>query len=190
MHAAHPRGEGGLSVHYVALLRGINVGGNRKVEMRLLKATFERAGMDDVRTYINSGNVLFSSDSPEPTRLTEALEAAIEADFGFPVKVILRDAPSIQATVSALPDTWANDETAKCDVMFLGDDVDTPDVLEQLTIKPQLDDVIYVPGAILWRVERSAVTRSGMMKLVGTELYAQMTVRNCNTLRKLAALMR
>jgi uncharacterized protein (DUF1697 family) len=88
-----------------------------------------------------------------------------------------------------LPETWANDKTAKCDVMFLGDNVDREEVLDQLTIKPGIDDVRYVPGALLWRVERASVTRSGMLKLVGTELYAQMTVRNCNTLRKLGALV-
>jgi uncharacterized protein (DUF1697 family) len=174
---------------YVALLRGINVGGTRKVDMRELKGTFERAGLTDVRTYINSGNVIFGTGPIEPGTLTDMLEKAIEADFSFPVKVLVRDADRIQAMAMELPDTWANDDTAKCDVMFLGDEIDDPKILEQLTIKPGIDDVRYLPGAILWRVERSKVTRSGMFKLVGTQLYAQMTVRNCNTLRKLAALM-
>jgi uncharacterized protein (DUF1697 family) len=74
-------------------------------------------------------------------------------------------------------------------VIFLGEEVDAPEVLEQLVIKPDIDEVRYVPGAVLWRVERSKVTRSGLMRLVGTELYAQTTVRNCNTLRKLAGMM-
>ncbi len=56
---------------YVALLRGINVGGNRKVEMKRLKATFERAGFADVRTYINSGNVIFGSESTDAASTRE-----------------------------------------------------------------------------------------------------------------------
>ena len=56
-------------------------------------------------------------------------------------------------------------------------------------IRPVIDDVRYESGAILWYVARSKVTRSGMLKLVGTKLYANMTIRNCNTLRKLDALM-
>jgi uncharacterized protein (DUF1697 family) len=175
---------------YVALLRGINVGGGRKVDMKELKATFERAGMEEVRTYINSGNVLFRAASGEPGQLVRLLESAIRSTFGFPVKVILREAGDVKALVEALPDTWVNGPDAKCDVMFLGEDIDGPDVLDRLTIKPDIDDVRYVPGAILWRVDRPNVTRSGMMKLVGTELYAGMTVRNCNTVRKLDALMR
>ncbi len=106
----------------------------------------------------------------------KTLEAAIESDFGFPVKVLLRDAESIRALVDALPDDWVNDESAKCDVMFLAEEIDSPDILDRLTIKPEIDEVRYVPGAVLWRVERPNATRSGMLKLVGTELYAQMTV--------------
>jgi len=175
---------------YVALLRGINVGGKRKVDMRQLKSTFEHAGMRGVRTYINSGNVVFSHDSPRAASLVSALERDIEADFGFPVKVLLRDSDSVASLMEALPDTWVNDQTAKCDVMFLGNELDSPDFLEELTIKPGIDDVKYVPGAVLWRVDRSNVTRSGILKLVGTEAYRQMTVRNCNTLRRLAELIR
>ncbi len=176
---------------YVALLRGINVGGNRKVDMKALKVVFERAGMSEVRTYINSGNVVFAAESGDTAALGATLESAIEAEFGFPVKVLIRDAENIAALVSAMPDDWANDSHAKCDVMFLGDEIDVGEaILDQLTIKPEFDEVRYVPGAVLWRVERPYVTRSGMLKLVGTELYANMTVRNCNTARKLDAIMR
>ncbi len=174
---------------YVALLRGINVGGKNTVEMKRLKATFERAGMKAVRTYINSGNVVFQHDSHDTGPLADALARAIEADFGFPVKVLVRDSRDFAVLMGALPDSWVNDQTAKCDVMFLREAVDHESVLDQLVIRPEIDDVRYVPGALLWRVDRPNATKSGMMKLVGTELYAQMTVRNCNTLRKLAALV-
>lgn len=174
---------------WVALLRGVNVGGNRKVEMKTLKKTFEAAGMADVRTYINSGNVIFTSDVVDARALEGLLEESIRAEFGFPVTVLVRDAEQIAAMVGELPDDWVNDSNAKCDVIFLGETVDGPDVMERVTVKPGIDDARYVPGALLWRVERPNVTRSGLMKLVGTELYANATVRNCNTLRKIAALI-
>ena len=103
--------------------------------------------------------------------------------------VIVRDAPAIRAMAGALPATGPTTHDAKCDVMFLTKDVDREDILGELTIKPGIDEVIYVKGAIIRRVERTNATRSGMMKIVGTDLYARMTVRNCNTLRKLDALM-
>lgn len=79
---------------YVALLRGINVGGKNKIEMRKLKATFEKAGMSEVTTYINSGNVIFSDSRRKPPRIVSVLEKAIAADFGLQIKVLIRDLPS------------------------------------------------------------------------------------------------
>ncbi len=174
---------------YVALLRGINVGGKRKVSMKLLKDTFERAGMESVITYINSGNVIFKSNSRDSKKLTRTLETAIETDFGFVVKVLLRDHNTIKAIVKALPEAWKNDLAMKCDVMFLWEQLDHPDVIKHLTIKSAIDEVRYMPGAVLWRVDRVNVTKSAIMKLVGTELYKHMTIRNCNTTRKLLELM-
>lgn len=174
---------------YVALLRGINVGGKNKMAMPRLKKTFEDLGLSDVTTYINSGNVIFKDTKRKPATIVSALEKAIEKDFGFPIKVLLRDLPSIKKVIKALPDTWTNDQKMKCDVMFLWEDVDRKSILKDLKIKPEIEDVVYVPGALIWRVDRPAITRSGMMKMVGTDLYKAMTIRNCNTARKLAELM-
>jgi uncharacterized protein (DUF1697 family) len=174
---------------FVALLRGINVGGNSTVSMGLLRKTFERLGLSQVRTYINSGNVIFQDETHSSAELVTRLETAIEEDFGFAVKVLVRDFPSIQKIHAALPAQWVNDHTMKCDVMFLWEHVDEASVLDQLIIKPAIDEVKYVPGAILWRVDRENVTKSGLLKLVGTQLYKAMTIRNCNTVRKLFELM-
>jgi uncharacterized protein (DUF1697 family) len=174
---------------YVALLRGINVGGKNKVGMRELKAVFEEAGMASVRTYINSGNVIFSSAIRGRARLVGMLEEAIAESFGLEIEVLLRDVRTMRAIVKSIPTQWSNDKTMKCDVMFLRDDVARASVLKRLQIKPDLEDVLYESGAIIWRVDRKNVTRSGMMKLVGTPLYKQMTIRNCNTTRKLLELM-
>jgi uncharacterized protein (DUF1697 family) len=173
----------------VALLRGINVGGKNKVDMQELKSVFERAGMTSVRTYISSGNVIFSTRARSRARLQARLEAAIADHFGFPVKVLLRDLEGMRGVVQGLSSEWVNDETMKCDVLFLWDGVDGPEVLKELTIRADIDDVRYVPGAVLWRVDREHLTRSGMMQVARTPLYQQMTIRNCNTVRKLLELM-
>ena len=174
---------------YVALLRGINVGGKNKMAMPRLKRTFEEVGLTDVTTYINSGNVIFKDSRRKPATIISALEKAIEQDFGLQIKVLIRDLAAIRKTIKALPDNWTNDNSMKCDVMFLWDGFDRKDILDDLKIKPDIEDVVYVPGAIIWRVDRPNVTRTGMMKLLGTDLYKGMTIRNCNTVRKLAELM-
>jgi uncharacterized protein (DUF1697 family) len=176
-------------VIYVALLRGINVGGKNKVDMKALKAVFEDAGMTSVTTYINSGNVVFSSRARNRARLAARLEEAIASHFGFDVKVLVHDLDAIRAAVDAIAPEWANDQSMKCDVMFLWEQVDNPGVLDDLVIKPEIDDVRYVPGAVVWKVDRDNATRSGLLQLAGTPLYQQMTIRNCNTARKLLALM-
>lgn len=175
---------------YVALLRGINVGGNNKVEMPRLKVVFEQTGMQSVVTYINSGNVVFQDAAHTPAELMKLLETAIEKEFGFAVKVLLRSEKQIEDIVHTLPDSWVNDATAKCDVMFLWEHVAGEKVLEQLVIKPEIDEVKYAGDAILWRADKKHVTRSGLMKVAGTDLYKHMTIRNCNTVRKILHLMK
>jgi len=172
-------------MRYVALLRGVNVGGNNRVDMKELKAAFERAGMEDVQTYINSGNVIFSSGIEDRAEATALLERVIVARFGFPVDVILRNLDAMRATVRALPAEWTNDDAMRCDVLFLWDDVDTPSVVDQLRLDEEIEDVRYVPGAVIRRVDRKDAPRSGLVKIVGTPLYRQMTIRNCNTTRRL-----
>ncbi|MEF2967830.1 DUF1697 domain-containing protein [Paenibacillus sp. M1] len=174
---------------YVALLRGINVGGKNKVDMRLLKQVFEQAGMTDVVTYINSGNIIFSSDMQSKAELAGMLEKAIEAGFGLNIKVVVRNIGDFQGMMQSLPDSWTNDDNMKSDALFLWEDVDDAAVLDGLTIKPEIDRVLYVPGAILWSVDRDKAAKSGLLKLIGTDLYRKMTIRNVNTTRKIYELM-
>lgn len=174
---------------YVALLRGINVGGKNKVDMKLLKQTFEQAGMNHVVTYINTGNIIFTYDDRSKRELSRLLEEAIHHDFELPIKVVLRSFSEFRETINAIPETWKNDKDMKSDVMFLWDEVDDESVLGKLVIKPNIDTVKYVPGAILWSVDKENVTKSGMSRIVGSKLYKQVTVRNVNTVRKIYELM-
>lgn len=175
---------------YVALLRGINVGGNNKVDMKELKKVFEEAGMSSVKTYINSGNIIFADADRGKADLSAILEAAILAHFNLAIKVLVYGFDDFQRIAASIPDGWSNDKDMKSDVWFLWEEADKASVLEGLTIKPGIDEVKYVPGAVLWSVGKEHVTRSGMSKVVGTRLYKLVTVRNVNTVRKLLELMR
>lgn len=174
---------------YVALLRGINVGGNNIIDMKLLKETFIKKGMESVRTYINSGNVIFSDAIHTQTEIATLLQEAIYEDFKLDVRVLIRSLDEFNQIMKVLPDSWVNDKNNKCDVLFLWDEVETDMVIEKLTIKPSIDTVIYSPGTILWKVDKSNVTKSGLMKLASLPLYKKMTVRNVNTTRKIFEIM-
>jgi uncharacterized protein (DUF1697 family) len=153
-----------------------------------LKACFEAAGMTSVTTYINSGNVVFSSAVGDRARIAGTLEHAIAEYFGLAIRVLVRNADEIASIVDALPADWVNDRTTKCDVFFLWDEVDDPSVLEQLEWNPALEDVLYTPGAVVRRMEKKDATKSRIVRVIGTPLYQQMTVRNCTTARRLAEL--
>lgn len=156
--------------------------------MSRLKTMFETLGCAQVLTYINSGNVIFSDPRPA-SKLVPLIEAEIEKEFSLPVRVVLRDFANISLLNKEIPADWVNDTTQKTDVMFLWEELDNEDVMQKLQIKPDLDRVRYLPGAVVWNVDRDKVTRSGMLRLVGTPVYKLMTIRNVNTLRKLFALM-
>lgn len=177
-------------MRYVGLLRGINVGGANKISVADLKGAFEDAGMVAVRTYINSGNVVFSTDIEDRGRLVELLQHAVRARSGIRADLQLRDEDEISAIVGAMPAEWANNASMKCDVVFLQPDVDSADILEALDARPGIEDALYVPGAVIWRVDRKDATRSRLTRMVGTPLYSRVTVRNCNTTRKLLELLR
>jgi uncharacterized protein (DUF1697 family) len=175
---------------YLALLRGINVGGKNRVEMARLKKVFEGAGLDDVRTYINSGNVIFSSEPRPDDELAQLLERVIAEEFGFHVPVLLRDLDRMTAVEAALPDAWVTDKEMRCDVIFLWGAIDDASLVEDLPVREGIDEVVYAPGAVIWRVDAENLTRSGRTRMIGGQVYKQTTVRNANTFRKLTALMR
>ena len=92
---------------YIALLRGINVGGNNKVSMKELKALFEAEGFEDVTTYINSGNVLFVSEQTDEVALAKRCEDIIEKKFGFPVRVAIITAEKLKEALAHAP-SWGS----------------------------------------------------------------------------------
>lgn len=138
---------------YVALLRGINVGGNNKINMKHLKEPFEQAVMLDVVTYINSGNIIFFDHQERVhanAKISHVLEQVIATDFGLHIKAMVRNMDEMQTVLQALPEEWANYEKAKSDVMFLSDKVNGVSVLDKLPIRPEIGTLLYVPGAILY----------------------------------------
>lgn len=145
--------------------------------------------MSSVTTYINSGNIIFADHNYSKEQLAPILEEGIYNYFGLQINVLIYSFEEFQEIARAIPENWSNDQQMKSDVLFLWQDVDGETVLDQLVIKPDIDRVSYVPGAILWSVDREKVTKSGMAKIIGTALYQRVTVRNVNTVRKMMALL-
>ena len=177
------------SMRYVALLRGINVGGNNKVEMSKLKAVFESLGYDNVKTYINSGNVLFDADAKDDEHIVEEIERVIKKRFGFAVRVLIRDAANIKKLCKLIPSEWKNDAVERTDVIFLWKEFDSKTSVGEIAITPGVDTLKYISGAIVWNFKRKDYNKSRMHKFIGTRIYKNMTARNVNTVRKLLLLL-
>lgn len=174
---------------YVALLRGVNVGGKNPVSMAGLVETFRRLGFADARTFINSGNVVFSAAERSDSALRARIEGAIEKDIGLQLDVLVLRDSDLARIVEAIPPDWVNDSVMRCDVMLLWKDVDDPAVLDRLPTNPEIDNVLYVPGAVVWRIDRTNATRSRLTRIIGSPLYKRMTIRNSNTIRRLHQLL-
>lgn len=171
---------------YVALLRGINVGGNNKVEMKELKKLFESLGFLNVSTYINSGNIIFETDKKE---LDGLITKALHKKFGFEIRVLIRDSNNIQKLCKSIPDGWTNDTDQRTDVLFLWSEFDNKKSISLIKTS-EVDRLKYSNGAIIWNINKQDYKKSGLNKFVGTVLYKNMTARNVNTIRKLNELMK
>jgi uncharacterized protein (DUF1697 family) len=174
---------------YVALLRGINVGGNNMISMKALKLSFERLGFGDVSTYINSGNILFTSRISDARKLEVKIEKMLLAEYQLGCKVVVRSADEMARLVEKLPKSWNDDKQWRYNVIFLRHAIDSRDVVKSFNPKPEIEHVLYVPGTLLWWARAEDVSRTSMMKLAGQKIFQEMTVRNANTTRKLHALM-
>ncbi len=173
---------------YVALLRGINVGGKNIVEMKKLKAVFESLGFKNVVTYINSGNIIFVSTPDNHEIISLEAAKAIKREFQLDIKVLVRDFRNMEIICNELPPEWVKNERMRTDIMFLWEKYDNRGVLDLLKIN-SVDNVRYTPGAVLWNVEWTDYSRSGLMKIMGTDLYRNMTIRNVNTFRRIYQIM-
>ena len=176
-------------MRYVALLRGINVGGKTLVKMADLKTCVEELGHDDVSTYIASGNVLFESARRGAAKLETEIERAIEKRFELPVKLVVLDRVAFATIVKAIPKAWVGDQSLRANVAFVRRGTDARQVVRELEPDRTVEEVKAVKDAILWATKRSAVNRSVMRKLIGGAAYKELTVRNLNTTLKLNELL-
>jgi uncharacterized protein (DUF1697 family) len=176
---------------YVALLRGINVGGKNLIPMPALKAAFEDAGFGDVRTYIQSGNVLFTAPTGSQAKLTGEIEGLIHAAFDhYAASVVLRSRSQMRAVVTKRPKGFGSDPaTYRYDVLFLKPTLTTKAVLAAAQLKEGVDRIWAGTGVVYFSRLTSRATSSRLNRLISLPIYQDMTIRNWNTTAKLAELL-
>jgi uncharacterized protein (DUF1697 family) len=166
---------------YVALLRGINVGGNNLIKMVALKACFEARGFRDVVTYLQSGNVVFTADG-QAASLTAQVEAALCAAFKYPASVVLRSRKQIQDVVARAPRGFgAQPLRYRYDVIFLKAPLSAAAAIKGFPIKRGVDEAHAGTGVLYVSRLISKAAQSRISKLVTMPIYPRVTIRNWNT---------
>lgn len=171
---------------YIALLRGINVGGKHLLPMKVLVGLLEALGYAGVRTYIQSGNVVFESPDPVGDPEIEALSQAVEDSQGFKPQVLVLNEADLRAAITANP--YPTDDGKALHFYFLAAQPENPDFTKLESIKDDtesftlIDEVFYLHAP-------NGIGRSKLAPLVERALGVAVTARNWNTVRKIASML-
>ena len=179
-------------MEYVALLRGINVGGKNKVVMSELREQIAAEGFGHVRTYINSGNLLFEAEATVPREdVAQAIEDLLARHYDFPIRLALLTAQDYLAQLDELPDWW-HGEVARRDALFYTRGLDRDHVRERIEAMELGDEAVYFgEHAIFWGKfdEKSFLKTAYHKRLLREDFYRQVTIRSGSTVEKIAAML-
>ena len=175
---------------YIALLRGVNVGGKNQVAMAEMKQHLLDFGFTNVQTYINSGNVLFTSEVQKIEILTALIETLITEHFGIKIPVLVIQVTEFADILAHAPSWWpTDDKEITNNAIFVLPPSTTHDILT--TIGPNLvvnEQIAHYKNVLFWSAPRQLVKQTRWAKIANTAINQQVTVRNGNTTVKLLTL--
>jgi uncharacterized protein (DUF1697 family) len=175
---------------HVALLRGINVGGNNLIKMPALKVCFETNGFEQVRTYIQSGNVVFVSSETRTAALIDRIESMLAATFKYIPTVVVRSHKQMRAIVDNAPKGFgAEPAKYRYDVVFLKEPLTARMAMASVDTKPGVDEAHVGTGVLYFARLTAKATQSRLNKIASSPIYPSVTIRNWNTTTKLRDLM-
>lgn len=168
---------------YIALLRGINVSGHNKIKMADLKSLFENMGFTHVKTYIQSGNVLFQSGD-DPGALRQRIEEGIEKAFGISITVVIRTAAELERIIADCP--YADIPLAQGESIHVSSLTEAPPqkIIDLLANSERNHDEYHIHGREIYFLFRQSILDSKLAKNL-QKLGNTATTRNWNTINKL-----
>jgi uncharacterized protein (DUF1697 family) len=171
---------------YVALLRGVNVGGNHILPMQELRSILEQLGCEFVRTYIQSGNAVFRSDA-DKLSLAKNIGAAIAQQFGFEAGVQLLSADELRSAMAANPYPKAVDTPNLLSLWFLARPATDPDLTKLAELK-SANEHYELHSQTFYLHAPDGIGRSRLASKIERCLGVETTARNWRTVNKIAAL--
>jgi uncharacterized protein (DUF1697 family) len=174
---------------YVALLRGINVGGNNIIKMIDLKKSIEECGFTNVMTYIQSGNIIFESDEINLDSILTKLENSLRENFHVSSGIVIKTLEQLKNIISEVPADWKNRNDLRCYIAFIRGPVSAKDAVRDIELKEDIDFIKAGNGVLYMSTLLSGLTRSRFTRLITKTIYKDITIRNYNTVQKLLSLM-
>ena len=176
---------------YLALLRGINVGGANLIRMADLKTCIEGCKVGNVATYIQSGNVLFEAPEADTAKLAKKLEATLSKTFPpYRGRIVLCSHANLEAIVSKAPKGFGTEpERYRYDVIYLRAPLTAAQAIREVRTKEGVDQASTGPGVLYFSRLIARAAESQLSRTVGSPIYDALTVRNWNTTTRLLALM-
>jgi uncharacterized protein (DUF1697 family) len=175
---------------YVALLRGINVGGKNLIKMVELKECFEKMGLENVSTYIASGNVIFESPETDLAKLTERIEKTVSKQFNYKSCVVVVSHEELKHAVEKAPKGFGTEpKKYRYDVIFLRAPMTVGEAMKSVEMREGVDEVWQGKDVLYFSRVAAKAVYSKLPKLASMPAYKSMTIRNWNTTTKLLALM-
>jgi uncharacterized protein (DUF1697 family) len=175
---------------YLALLRGINVGGKNIIKMSSLQKLFEGLNLKRVSTYIQSGNVLFETTLTSEALLTKKIEHALTKQFHYDARIVLISHQQLTTIVKKSPRGFGKDTSKyRCDVIFLKSPVSAIEAIKQVTTKPGVDTAAAKNNVLYFSRLAAQASRSHVSRIIKLPIYQSMTIRNWNTTTRLLARM-
>lgn len=176
---------------YIAFLRGVNISGKNKVSMAELKSGFEKLGFEETKTYLNSGNIVFSSDREDCGDLTNQIEAMIRNQFGFDVPVFVIPKDELADILHNAPDWWGGENKEIYDnLIFIMPPATFADVFSEIgEPKEELEKIKNYKQVVFWSFSRKDYQKTNWWsKTASAAISSRLTIRTANTVRKIAGM--
>ena len=174
---------------YITLLRGVNVGGKNIISMPLLKEAMERSGFSNVSTYINSGNIIFPSNQKNILLLQKKCRKVIFETFLLDIPVAIISAADLSEALNNAPIWWDKDKEKKHNAFVVIPPAKVDSIISLVgEIKPEYEKAAHYGQIIFWTAALKTFSRTAWSKFISKPGYNDITVRNANTIKKLAQL--
>lgn len=176
---------------YIAFLRGINISGKNKVPMAELKKEFEKLEFGEVKTYLNSGNVAFSSDKDDIEKFTKQIEIMIKNSFALDIPVFVISREGLDDILHNAPDWWGNENKEIYDnLIFIMPPATFAEVYCELgEPKEELERIEDYKEAIFWSFSRKDYQKTNWWSKTASEnISSKLTIRTANTVRKIVGM--